>query len=276
MRVTVLCGAVVILLGLVQSGCATPPHKDATKKGAPTSSIDRLTAARTATEQKPNDPDAQYALGNALFDLNLYDEAAAAYQRCVQLDEKYAKAYTNLGLALRRMGQPQVAVGLYEKALALTPDDVETWKNLWALATELGDGARAEQALKRLVQLEPKNPEILAVQADYYRENGQFEAAMGFYATLVALDPKNLNFRYDLGVCAFKQERWEEAEQSWRIVLRQEPNFFPALQGLPVVYWKMKDYKRAWESVETARAKNASLDPAFVAELERDSGRTKP
>lgn len=276
MRVTVLCGPVVILWTLVLSGCATPANKDATKKGVPTSSIDRLTAARTAAEQKPNDPDAQYALGNALFDLNIYNEAAAAYQRCLQLDEKYAKAYTNLGLALRRMGQPQVAVGLYEKALALTPDDVETWKNLWAVATQLGDGARAEQALKRLVQLEPKNPEILAAQADCYRQNGQFEAAIGFYATLVALQPKNLNFRYALGICAFKLDRWEEAEQAWRLVLRENPGFSPALESLPVVYWKMKDYKRAWESVEAARLKNASPDSAFIAELERDSGRTKP
>jgi len=144
------------------------------------------------------------------------------------------------------------------------------------VATESGDGARAEKCLKRLAELDPKNPEILVALADYHRKNGQFDAASGFYATLIALDPKNPDYRFALGICAFKQERWEEAEQAWRMVLQQDPTFSPALQSLPVVYWKMKDYDRAWQAVKAANEKNAPPDPGFVAELERDSGRKQP
>lgn len=276
MRLIILHGCAALLFVWVLAGCATPAKKDADKKGAPSSTVDRLTAARAAVAQKPEDPDAQYALGNALFDLNIFNEAAMAYQRCLQLDPNYAKAYSNLGLALRRMGQPEAAVGLYEKALELAPDDIATWKNLWAVAAELGDSARAEKCLKRLAELDPKNPEILEALAEYYRQSGQFEAASGFYATLIALDPKNLGYRYALGICAFKQEHWEDAEQAWRIVLRQNSEFAPALQSLPVVYWKMKEYDRAWQAVEAAGAKNVALDPGFIAELERDSGRKRP
>jgi tetratricopeptide (TPR) repeat protein len=85
--------------------------------------------------------------GSALYRLERYDEAAAAFRRSSRAPEHRQKSLYNLGNALvraaeERPGEPQPlldAVAAYEEALRLAPADAEARWNLEVALRRLGD-----------------------------------------------------------------------------------------------------------------------------------------
>ena len=57
--------------------------------------------------------------GNALGDLQLYNQALAAYEQAIRLDPNYALAYNNKGLILDKLGRSREAKLAYDKARQL-------------------------------------------------------------------------------------------------------------------------------------------------------------
>src|SRR5262245_62091629 len=53
-----------------------------------------------ATALEPEDAQAQYRLGNTLYDQKKYAEAVAAYRKAIALQPRYAPAYNGLGNSL--------------------------------------------------------------------------------------------------------------------------------------------------------------------------------
>ncbi len=58
------------------------------------------------------------------------DEAAACYQRALELKPDYAEAHNNLGNALIGQGKSDAAATCYQRALELKPDYAEAHNNL--------------------------------------------------------------------------------------------------------------------------------------------------
>ncbi len=100
--------------------------------------------------------DAAFFLGQALYEEGEYREAAAAFQRCLQLTPDSAAVLDHLGMALIGAGGYQDAERFLNHALAvkeaLSPNDPSIGLTLSALAVSLedqGDYGRAEQLLSR-------------------------------------------------------------------------------------------------------------------------------
>jgi Ca-activated chloride channel homolog len=92
---------------------------------------------RKALEEQPNNWDATYNLGNALYRQKKYDEATRQFQAAAGMTNgdkmKKAAAYHNLGNSLLFSKKLQEAVEAYKSALRNNPNDFETKYNLaWA------------------------------------------------------------------------------------------------------------------------------------------------
>ena len=77
---------------------------------------------RKALQLKPDYAKAYNNLGNALKDQGQLAEAVAQYQEALRLKPDYAEAHNNLGVALQDQGQLAEAVAQYQEALRLKPD----------------------------------------------------------------------------------------------------------------------------------------------------------
>jgi len=116
-------------------GCASSPSKKAEVSKPPEALSrlqDALKSARDAAAKEPNNAERQYQLGNALFDLQRYDEARVAYEATIAISPQYGSAHCNLGLCLRFLGLLPQAIEEYRKAIAIDPKDVTTRYNLIA------------------------------------------------------------------------------------------------------------------------------------------------
>lgn len=272
MRAWLLCAALAVLCG-----CAA--HREAAKdqkQSSGTGTVDRLREARKAVESDPVNAEAHYRYGNALFDLGIFGEASAAYQEALRLEPGMAKAYTNLGLTFRRLGQLEAAAGAYEQALKHNPNDVLTLGNLRAVAELLGDSERALQCLQRMVAVTPENRDIVLELAQWLYALERFDGAAEAYTRITRQRDATAGDFYALGLCHYNLDQWDAAESAWTDGLKRDAKHPPLLRAMPVLYWSKGDFDRAWDAVSRCRRAGVTVDPAFIEQLQTDSGHHAP
>jgi len=251
-------------------GCATTPTSD---EPAPDSPLDAVSEARERAVGKPNDAQAKYDLGNALYDAGNVAGAAAAYRTAVSLDPSLAKAHTNLGLCLRRLGDPVAAMAAYETALALDPDDVVTWGNPKVAAGDAQDAEAYARAVEAVARLKPDDLLAQGEYADWLMAEQRFAEASAVYERIVALAPEQTDDYYNLGLCHYELGAWALAAAAWELGHARAPYHPPINRGLSVAYWRLGQFDKAWAAVDRCEDLGIALDPEFIQSLQADAPR---
>jgi predicted TPR repeat methyltransferase len=139
--------------------------------------------------------------GNVLLDASRFDEAAAAYQRCVELDPGNVEVLCNLGVMYRGLNKLDDAEAMLNKAIAAQPDFPDAYHNLARVYWQMG---RFEEAYSRIVaalNVYPRNPNIRRMLAAVYGLMGRVDDAAGVYREWLELEPGNRAARHHLAGC---------------------------------------------------------------------------
>ena len=73
------------------------------------------------TEMQPDNADARFNLGNALFNKGEYAPAAEAYREAIRLNPNLAHAHYNLGMTLLRLNDQGAADKQFREATRIDP-----------------------------------------------------------------------------------------------------------------------------------------------------------
>jgi len=125
-------------------------------------------------------------------------EAVRLYRRATEADPESALAQSRLAGALIYLGELDAAEAPINKALSIAPNLSEVRVTLGELRWAQGEVGEAGVALKRAVELNPNNPEALALLANwlyYQQETGVAE----LYRRALEHDPLNLEYYGGLG-----------------------------------------------------------------------------
>jgi len=124
-----------------------------------------LQSFRRAAQLDPAYYEAHYNLGLTAFKLRSFEVALAAWEQAVALRPRDADPQYNLALTLKASGEAQAAADELEKLLALHPDEARAHLTLGNLYAEpLRDIPRARRHYQRVLQLDPRNPQALAIR----------------------------------------------------------------------------------------------------------------
>jgi TolB-like protein/DNA-binding winged helix-turn-helix (wHTH) protein/cytochrome c-type biogenesis protein CcmH/NrfG len=230
-----------------------------------------MTSGMPAQHSGTRDFDAYlaYTQGRAHLATSRFADAKLAvgdFERAMQIDPKFARAYAALAEArmfvadgemskdrLANMEQADIEAGkLLERALALDERDSETHLKLAILHWE---GERAEQELARALELNPNSAagyELLA-EIRLWRDRLPDEA-------MVAIDKARtlspLETRYDnekARIALYAKSDVETAKQLSLSVLEREPSSTTALWRLGEIYWCCSaEYARGVKYLEQA------------------------
>jgi tetratricopeptide (TPR) repeat protein len=99
--------------------------------------------------------DISFNLGNALYALGRYEDAARALTLSTELDPDYLEAWNNLGNALSQLGRHAEACERFERALALEPDYGDAHFNLAESLAASGETERARRHWRAYLTLDP-------------------------------------------------------------------------------------------------------------------------
>jgi tetratricopeptide (TPR) repeat protein len=121
-----------------------------------------------AVQLAPEDHRTHNSLGTAyLISLRL-DDAAAEFQRAVEIDARDEFANLNLGNLARAMSDYERAVTYYRKQIALKRDDAEAHGGLAIALLALGRDEEAAPEIKRAMELAPADYRFLTQLSFFY------------------------------------------------------------------------------------------------------------
>jgi tetratricopeptide (TPR) repeat protein len=128
---------------------------------------DEVRMLKELLAKDPGNLNAWINLGNKTMDNSLYNEAAEAYQKALEIAPKNVDVRVDLGTCLRNIGKPDAAVKEYRKALELDPNHLNAHKNLGiVLAYDLKDTAQAIREFEKTLQIAPGAPDAEQVRQE--------------------------------------------------------------------------------------------------------------
>ncbi|MGB8295759.1 MAG: tetratricopeptide repeat protein [Polyangia bacterium] len=190
------------------------------------------------------------------------EKALSCYQKSIERLPILSHAYQNAGFALFRLGRLPEAERTLEKALQLTPNNVEVIGLLANSYTKTGDQAKAkallDEAIQKAGRRQGNSPLMRELQRLEATLAGTPTASQGPAASLFALlgqkkyeealrvalslqeeqgmpDPLLLN---NIGLCYYKLARYPEAERAYLEAVKLRPDYDTAMGNLSLVYAK--------------------------------------
>jgi len=115
-------------------------------------------------------------------------------------------------------------------------------------------------ALKAAIEKDPQDLSALLRLANMYHDARKFEEAVQYYKKALAIAPKDVNARTDMGICLYEMGMADDAIAQFRTSLSYDPEHWQTWLNLGIVSLSGKnDVKTASE----AFAKVEAINPGF-------------
>lgn len=151
----------------------------------------------------PNDSEGWYYLGRIKYNSNRFDEAIAAFQKCLVLDPGNVKAEDNLGLSYEGQGNAEAALEAYRKAIEwqarVSAKNPGPWINAGSLLVEKDRPAEAIPMLVAAIEIAPDEFKAHQQLGKAYERLEQLPQAQLELERAVALSPENAPLHFVLG-----------------------------------------------------------------------------
>ena len=178
---------------------------------------------------------AHLQLGNVLFKQDKVSEAMGEYEWALQVKPDDPEARNNLGIALQRSGKFQEAIGRYEQALQLRPNYAEARYNLGIVLEETGRIGEAIGCYEEALRIKPNYAEVHNNLGSALVRQGRTQEAIKHWEQALRINPDYAEVHYNLGVALAHLGRVQEAIGHWEQALRLKPNYAEARFNLGVV-----------------------------------------
>ena len=134
-------------------------------------------ALRQAEARNPDIAAVHRVEGYLRYHDGLYEQAAAEFERAIELQPGNAMAYIYEGKAYQDNGQLPQSRAAFENAVKAEPEYFRTWQNLGSFYLWSGQISQALAYHKKAVELAPQEPNLHWNLAVAYMETGKFEEA---------------------------------------------------------------------------------------------------
>lgn len=192
-----------------------------------------LVHARRAVRLSPDDYDFKYVMAELMVKTGRYEEAIPHLLDVAEFWPWHHPAHYNLGQALARAGEPELA----QRALARAEE-------LRALDAEISQQMNAIRAV-------PDDPLSHAALGSAMRMAGRNEEALRAYRIAAQLDPSNLDVRNNIANLHLVLQDTTAALEQYRDILRQDPSFVDVWVNMGIVLaiaGRTDEARQAWEA----------------------------
>ncbi len=191
----------------------------------------------------------------------LLDEAAAAFSRSIERNDKAATAYINRGYVYNDLQNPALAVKDFTSALALEPNNGEANLGLAYSYLQLREPAQTLKYVDRAAKVLGESKATHLARAGGYRQRLLLAKAEAEYRDALKIEPDNAELRLALAQTLLSEKHYNDA--------------IKALQDTPGV---TDDHAYIYAALANASAHLKRKDDAYryIAEAEKESGDSAP
>ncbi len=185
-----------------------------------------------------------FMLGEGAVRQQKWDEAAAAFQKCLQLNPNFDQAMTGLSRAYIYLGKSEEAAQWARNALKINPANYRAWYQLGVIESKTDRDAALEDYKKALSIQASFAPVRRDLGMLYFQKQDYAQAAehLAKAADLGVNDAPLYNF---LGIAYGHTNRRAKAVESYKRAIKLDPNLAEAHLNLGFAYQKMSQAKAA-------------------------------
>ncbi len=201
--------------------------------------------------------------GNEALQTRQFDQAIAFYTNAITIDQSFARAFNNRGVAYMEDDHPYEAIQDYNIAIGLEENYTDAIFNRAYAYENVG---RLDDALADITEVKRSFPDsgyvyfyeglLLSKLKDYDRSMERFQKALTY-------DPNNVETVVNIATLQYFQGELDLAEQTLLSVLESSPNESNALNTLSQVYLLQGKYQEGLQVINMALEINAN-EPYFL------------
>jgi tetratricopeptide (TPR) repeat protein len=139
--------------------------------------------------------------------LGQLDIAVQNYEKALSIKPDYAKAHYNLGSALQELGKLHDSVKSYENSIALEPENAQAHNNLAIVLRELDQLEEAEASCRKAIVLDPEYAEAYSSLSIILYANGDLNSALESIEKAYSIKPKLKLIKLLLAVLKARKNR---------------------------------------------------------------------
>lgn len=222
------------------------------------------------------DPEVWNKKGNIHFQRGEYENAIGAYNKAIELDRSFGWPYTNLAHTYLKLGKYAEAILLYQKSTSLLKNKEEkaaAWNSLGNIYRHLNEYENALGAYQKADEIDPQNvgrhgnmdlaslePNSRSAQVwlelgNLFFKSGSYKEAADAYANTVKIDPTSGWAYSNLAMSLVFQGKHEEAVSVYLKSIElfdNDKDKAVTWNRLGNVYRKMNDEDNARKAYQTA------------------------
>ncbi len=209
------------------------------------------------------------ALGNAYFAQGDSAKALPEYQKLIEIAGDNPMGYEGVGSVYLRQGQWSEAIPQFQKALALAPDS-PTYSNLGTAYFFLKNYDQAAKMYEKAVAMTPNDEQLLGNLGDAYRWSGHSAQAGSAYGKAISLafqelqiNPRSATIMSDLGLLYAKKGDAANALQYTQQARSINPNDIQLMYSEAQVKTMVGKPEEALKSLRRALEKGYSAQEAW-------------
>ena len=191
-----------------------------------------------------------------LEDTKYVEPALAAANRALALDPNLASVHVTLGMLYTQTGKSDLATAELHSALRLDSLNAEAYYAQAELFSKQGRAGAIEPALRKAVDLSPRDWRFLDELGYYYVTQRKFNEGIELHKQAVSSSPGNPRALTNLGLAYFRAGRLDEAIATYEKANSIEPGY-RRLTNLAAVY----EQKGEFENAAAAIRKAVDLNP---------------
>lgn len=128
-----------------------------------------------------------------------WQDELTLFKSDVLAEPRNARLHNSLGVAYLYNGEPEEAEKEFNEALAIDGEFLFNYVNLGKLYFKLGRHDEAEDIVKRGLEIDRSDPELLNIMAVIYANRGNYEGAESLLRSIIKNDPKFFEAYLNLG-----------------------------------------------------------------------------
>ncbi len=208
-----------------------------------------------------------------LLDMGKYNSAKESADYAIALDDKNPWAYYYRGKAQYNLELYKDAKSSFQRAIALKSRVKYFHLALAETLHKMGGDERAMfDQYKKVIYLDPNDPEAYTYRGIAYRETAKYTEAIDDLTKAITLDPEYLSAFLNRGLVYFKTGKYQDAINDFTKVIVLDSEYAKAYYHRGASYQQMNEPKRASQDYKLA-IKYAGDDKELAVLLKEAKGK---
>ena len=177
-----------------------------------------------------------------------YDQAVSQFNKAIEINPKYVKAYLYRGFAYAQKGQHDQAISEFNNLLRLKPRLAAAYHGLGGAYGRKGQYDQAISAFNKAIEINPKFFQAYNDRALSYRHKSEYDQAISDCNKALEINPQYLDAYHERGFVYGKKLQYDQAISEFNKAIDINPRYHKAYFGKAEALEKLGRIKEAIES----------------------------